>query len=56
MEGFDPAQVDAILGLTEKGLRSVTLLPLGYRAEEGDWLLGQKKVRRELDRMVTEVV
>lgn len=55
MEGFDPAKVDAILGLKEKGLRSVTLLPLGYRAAEGDWLLGQKKVRRDLDRLVTEV-
>ncbi len=56
MEGFDPAQVDAILGLKEKGLRSVTLLPLGYRAAEGDWLVGQKKVRRDLDQLVTEIV
>ena len=55
MEGFDPAQVDEILGLKEKGLRSVTLLPLGYRAADGDWLLGQKKVRRDMDQMVTEV-
>ncbi len=55
MEGFDPAQVDEILGLKEKGLRSVTLLPLGYRAAEGDWLVGQKKVRRGLDRLVTKV-
>lgn len=55
MEGFDPAKVDAILGLAEKGLRSVTLLPIGYRAAEGDWLLGQRKVRRDLDRLVTEI-
>lgn len=46
MEGFDPAKVDEILGLTEKGLRSVVILPLGYRAEEGDWLVNLKKVRR----------
>lgn len=55
MEGFDPAKVDEILGLREKGLRSVTLLPLGYRAAEGDWLAGQKKVRKPLDELVKKV-
>ena len=35
MEGFSPAMVDEILGLKERGLRSVVLLPLGYRDEEG---------------------
>lgn len=55
MEGFDPAKVDEILGLRARGLRSVTLLPLGYRAAEGDWLQGQAKVRRDLDRLVTRV-
>jgi len=45
MEGFDAAKLDEILGLGEKGLRSVTILPLGYRAEEGDWLVNLKKVR-----------
>ncbi len=55
MEGFDPAQVDDILGLRARGLRSVTLLPLGYRAATGDWLLGAKKVRRPLEAMVSEV-
>ena len=55
MEGFDPAKVDEILGLREKGLRSVTLLPLGYRAADGDWLVGQAKVRRDLEELVTEI-
>ena len=55
MEGFDPAQVDEILGLRARGLRSVTLLPLGYRAAEGDWLLGAKKVRKSMDDLVTNV-
>ncbi|WP_435259805.1 NAD(P)H-dependent oxidoreductase [Thioclava sp. FR2] len=55
MEGFDPAKVDEILGLREKGLRSVTLLPLGYRAAEGDWLAGMKKVRKPLDELVKKV-
>ena len=53
--GFDPAQVDEILGLKEKGLRSVLLLPLGYREEEGDWLVNLKKVRRPLDSFVTNI-
>ena len=55
MEGFDPAQVDEILGLRAKGLRSVTLLPLGYRAAEGDWLNGLPKVRKDRDDLVVEV-
>lgn len=55
MEGFDPDQVDAILGLREKGLRAVTLMPLGYRAAEGDWLNGAKKVRKPMADLVTEI-
>ena len=55
MEGFDPAKVDDILKLRERGLRSVVLLPLGYRAAEGDWLAGLKKVRNPTDVFVTEV-
>ncbi|MBO9448794.1 NAD(P)H-dependent oxidoreductase [Tropicibacter sp. R16_0] len=55
MEGFDPAKVDEILGLREKGLRSVVLLPLGYRQEEGDWLLPMKKVRKSKETFVTEI-
>lgn len=43
MEGFDPAKLDEILGLREKGLRSVTILPLGYREPEGDWLVNLKR-------------
>lgn len=46
MEGFDPAKVDEILGLRAQGLRSVVLLPLGYRQPDGDWLVNLKKVRR----------
>ena len=55
MEGFDPAQVDEILGLRAKGLRSVTLMPLGYRAAEGDWLNGAAKVRKSMADLVTEI-
>ena len=55
MEGFDPAAVDEILGLKEKGLRSVVLLPLGHRDPTGDWLLNMAKVRKSRARMVTFV-
>lgn len=55
MEGFDPAQLDEILGLRGRGLRSVVMLPLGYRQEEGDWLAKLAKVRRPLAEFLTEV-
>ncbi len=44
MEGFDKAQFDDMLGLKAKGLTSVVLCPLGYRAAD-DQLATQKKVR-----------
>lgn len=55
MEGFDPEAVDAILDLKSKNLRSVLLLPLGYRADAGDWLVDLKKVRRQRGNFVTEI-
>lgn len=55
MEGFDPAKVDEILGLRERGLRSVVMIPLGYREVEGDWLAKLKKVRRARDQFVIEM-
>lgn len=45
MEGFDAERFDSILGLREKGLKSVVLLALGYRDEENDWNAKLKKVR-----------
>ncbi|OYQ40363.1 NAD(P)H-dependent oxidoreductase [Rhodoferax sp. TH121] len=55
MEGFDPKALDEILDLRARGLRSVAILPLGYRADEGDWLQNLKKVRRPRDQFITEV-
>ena len=55
MEGFDPSKVDEILGLKARGLRSVVLLPLGYRDPTGDWLLPMGKVRKPLKTMITHV-
>jgi nitroreductase len=55
MEGFDPAAVDQILGLKERHLRSVVILPVGYRKADSDWLVNLKKVRRPHDKFVTEL-
>jgi nitroreductase len=55
MEGFKPAEVDEILGLASRGLRSTVLLPLGYREANKDWLVNMKKVRRTNDKFITEV-
>jgi len=55
MEGFDPAAVDAILNLSDKGLRSVAIMPLGYRLSGGDWLENLVKVRRPLSEFATEI-
>ncbi|MGO1244670.1 MAG: NAD(P)H-dependent oxidoreductase [Sphingobacterium sp.] len=45
MEGFNNAQLDELLGLPAQGLKSVTILALGYRDTENDWLVSMKKVR-----------
>ena len=55
MEGFDPEALDRLLGLREKNLRSVALLPIGYREEGGDWLADLKKVRRSREHFVSEI-
>jgi len=55
MEGFNAVALDELLNLKEKGLRSVTLLPLGYRDAANDWLASQKKVRRDKDKLFLEL-
>lgn len=55
MEGFDPTALDEILDLRSRGLRSVVILPLGYREAENDWLVNLKKVRRPRELFVSEV-
>ena len=55
MEGFDPKALDDILDLKSRGLRSVAIMPIGYRADAGDWLVNLKKVRRPRAQFVTEV-
>ena len=55
MEGFDPKAIDEILGLKARGLRSVVIVPLGYREEDKDWLVSLKKVRRSNAQFITTV-
>ncbi len=45
MEGFDANQFDEILGLKEKGLKSVVIMPIGFRADN-DATANFKKVRK----------
>jgi len=51
MEGFDPDKYDEILGLRQKGLKSVLLLPIGYRAND-DMFAEFKKVRKQVSESV----
>ena len=51
MEGFNAKLVDEILGLEEKKLNSVLMLPMGYRSEQ-DKYARTEKVRKPLDEMV----
>jgi nitroreductase / dihydropteridine reductase len=50
MEGFDGAQFDKILGLDKKGLKSVVILPIGFRAEDDDFA-NYAKVRKPKEQM-----
>lgn len=55
MEGFDNEALDDLLQLKAKGLKSVTLLPLGYRDESNDWLVHLKKVRHPESEFLTKI-
>ena len=55
MEGFKAKELDELLNIKEKGLRSVVLLPIGYRDDENDWLVKLKKVRIPLEKFITEI-
>ncbi|MCJ8496820.1 NAD(P)H-dependent oxidoreductase [Chryseobacterium salipaludis] len=51
-EGFSNEVVDEILELKELGLKSVTLLYLGYRDLERDYLSHMKKVRIPMEEFI----
>lgn len=55
MEGFDKAQLDELLGLSAKGLKSVVLLALGRRDPTQDWLLKLAKYRVTREEFVTDL-
>jgi nitroreductase len=55
IEGFDPDALDELLNLRSRGLRSVLLMPLGYREADKDWLANLKKVRRPREKLITEI-
>ncbi len=56
MEGFNKEDLDAYLELSQKDLKSVVLLALGYRDKENDWLLKMKKVRRSKEVLFPEIL
>ena len=55
MEGYLISELDKLLGLREKGLRSTTLMALGYRDTANDWLANLKKVRRPKEELIIEI-
>lgn len=55
MEGFKNAELDELLGLKERGLRSTSLLALGHRDLANDRLVHLKKVRRPKDELIIEL-
>lgn len=54
MEGFQPDAYDEILGLKKKGLTSVLVMPVGYRAKD-DVFASFKKVRKNMSDIVIEI-
>ena len=54
MEGFIPSKYDELLELDKKGLKSVLLLPVGYRAKD-DMFSEFKKVRKPLKETIIEL-
>ncbi|WP_109829468.1 NAD(P)H-dependent oxidoreductase [Reichenbachiella versicolor] len=50
MEGFDPAQYNEILGLNDKNLNAVVVVPVGYRSEE-DATQHAAKVRKPAEEL-----
>ena len=51
LEGFVPEKVDELLNLADKKLKSVLMLPVGFRAPD-DFMQTMKKVRKPLDEIV----
>ncbi len=54
MEGFLPEKVDELLELKKYNLKSVLLLPVGYRAKD-DMFSELKKVRKDISETIIEL-
>ncbi len=54
MEGFEPAKYDKLLGLEALNLKSVLVLPVGYRAKD-DMFSEFKKVRRPISDVIIDL-
>ncbi len=54
MEGFVPEKIDELLNLKALNLKSVLMLPVGFRAED-DIMNGMKKVRKPLHETIIEI-
>jgi nitroreductase / dihydropteridine reductase len=54
MEGFSSTAFDSVLELNKKGLKSVLLLPIGYRAED-DMFASFAKVRKHINEAIIEI-
>lgn len=55
VEGFNNAVVDEVLNLSSLGLKSVSLMYVGYSDEQADWLKSMKKVRNPKSDFVIEI-
>ncbi|WP_028892916.1 nitroreductase family protein [Tenacibaculum sp. 47A_GOM-205m] len=54
-EGFDNKVVDEVLELDKMGLKSVSLMYIGYADDEKDWIKPMKKVRIPRNEFVIDV-
>ena len=54
LEGFVPSKIDELLELKKMNLKSVLMLPVGYRAED-DVMSTMKKVRKPLSDIIINI-
>lgn len=54
MEGFVPEGYDDLLGLNKKGITSVLVMPIGFRADD-DVFATFKKVRKDINESIIEI-
>lgn len=52
VEGFDNTVIDEVLELHKQGLRSVSLIYVGYSDAPKDWIATMKKVRTPKEEFV----